>query len=271
VCANWTENFLQIEPFVGRSIDAPSREAIKHYVDEFLARERGLLDRRVLDGRIRDGHGDLHANSVCLMRRRLYLFDCIEFNTRFRCADVAAEVAFLAMDLDHFGRADLAQTFVDAYVRRSSDAQLHALLDFYKCYRAFVRGKVLSFRLDEPGIDPADARQIASEARAYFDLARSYAQDTVAPLALVLMGLPASGKTTVARAVARRLGMVHLSSDMVRKRLAGLRPTTHQDEPFERGLYSRSMSRRTTPRQMVKRRAVRRVPNSVGRGDYPHG
>ena len=245
VRANWTENFIQIEPFVGRSIDAPTRNAVKHYVDDFLERERDLLDRRVRDGCIRDGHGDLHANSVCVMGRRIYLFDCIEFNTRFRCADVAAEVAFLAMDLDHFGRADLAHTFVDAYVRRSRDAQLHEVLDFYKCYRAFVRGKVLSFRLDEPGIEPADARQIAAEARTYFDLAQSYAQDTAAPLVLVIMGLPASGKTTVARAVARRLGMVHLSSDIVRKRLAGLTPTTHQDEPFERGVYSRWMSRRT--------------------------
>ena len=100
VRANWTENFTRIEPFVGRGIDTETRDAIKHYVDEFLERERELLDRRVLDSRIRDGHGDLHANSVCLMGRRLYLFDCIEFNTRFRCADVAAEVAFLAMDLD---------------------------------------------------------------------------------------------------------------------------------------------------------------------------
>ena len=90
--------------------------------------------------------------SVCVMGRRLYLFDCIEFNARFRCADVAAEVAFLAMDLDHLARADLSHAFVDAYMHSTRDADLMTLLNFYKCYRAYVRGKVLSFRLDEPGL-----------------------------------------------------------------------------------------------------------------------
>jgi hypothetical protein len=205
----------------------------------------------VATGRIRDGHGDLHANSVCLMGRRLYLFDCIEFNARFRCADVAAEVAFLAMDLDHLGRADLAHAFVSAYVRCARDSQL---LDFYKCYRAYVRGKVLSFRLDDTALASADAQQIACEARAYFDLAASYAHVSE-PLVLVVMGLPASGKTTIARAIARRLGLVHLSSDIVRKRLARLHPTSHVNVPFERGVYSRDMSRRTY--SMLRRHAAR--------------
>jgi aminoglycoside phosphotransferase family enzyme/predicted kinase len=242
--ANWTENFDQTERFVGRTIDAESRDALRSYVDEFLQTRLHLLEQRVRDGRIRDGHGDLHANSVCVTGRRLYLFDCIEFNARFRCADVAAEVAFLAMDLDHLGRADLAQVFVDAYVRRAHDPDLVAVLDFYKCYRAYVRGKVLSFRLDEPGLAPADADQIVSEAGAYFDLARSYTH-TSAPLVLVTMGLPASGKSTVARAVARRLGLIHLSSDVVRKSLVGLQPTSRRSEMFEQGLYSRRMSQRT--------------------------
>jgi predicted kinase len=221
------------------------REDIRAYVDGFLTAHRDVFERRIREGRIRDGHGDLHAGSVCAMGRRLYLFDCIEFNARFRCADVAAEVAFLAMDLDHLARADLSLAFVDAYVRHSRDTELMAVLNFYKCYRAYVRGKVLSFRLDEPGLAAADAEQISREASAYFDLAWAETRPAAAPLLLITMGLPASGKTTVARALARRLGLVHLSSDVERKRLAGLRPTTHRVDPFERGLYSRAMSRRT--------------------------
>lgn len=254
VRANWVENFNQTEPFVGRVITADALHDIRAYVDDFLDRHRALFERRIADHRIRDGHGDLHAGSVCAMGRRLYLFDCIEFSARFRCADVAAEVAFLAMDLDHLGRADLGHAFVDAYVRRSGDADLGTLLDFYKCYRACVRGKVLSFRLSDPRLAAGDAQRISDDARAYFDLATAYVRRSAAPLLLVTMGLPASGKTTLANAVAGRLGLVHLSSDVTRKRLAGLRATSHWYGSFEHGLYSRSMSRRTYA--ALKRHAV---------------
>jgi uncharacterized protein len=243
--ANWNENFAQTEDFIGRTVRAEQYAGIHAYVDRFLELNHELFDKRVQQGRIRDGHGDLHAGSVCVTHRRLYLFDCIEFNDRFRCADVAAEVAFLAMDLDHLGRADLGDAFVDAYVRSSGDPELRSVLDFYKCYRAFVRGKVLGFQLAEPGRAAGELERTADEARAYFDLASAYSRQPMAPTLFVCMGLPASGKTTLAHALASRLGLVHLSSDIARKRLAGLRPTEHQKEGFERGLYSRSTSRRT--------------------------
>jgi uncharacterized protein len=169
--ANWDENFAQTADFVGRTIRAEQHASIQAYVRNFMEANTQLLERRIQQGRIRDGHGDLHAGSVCVTHRRLYLFDCIEFNDRFRCADVAAEVAFLAMDLDHLGRAELGHAFVDAYVRSSGDIQLLSLLDFYKCYRAFVRGKVLGFQLDEPGRAGGELERAAEEARAYFELA----------------------------------------------------------------------------------------------------
>jgi aminoglycoside phosphotransferase family enzyme/predicted kinase len=238
--ANWQENFAQT-PGLEPELQTP----IRKYVQDFLNRHSDLLERRTQQGRIRDGHGDLHAGSVCATRRRLYLFDCIEFNTRFRCADVAAEVAFLAMDLEHLGRADLGWAFVDAYVRASRDLDLLRLLDFYKCYRAFVRGKVLSFRLAELSLSSSAAAEILNDTRGYFDLAHNIATRSAQPLVLVCMGLPASGKTTLARALAGRLGLVHLSSDLVRKQLAGVRPTSHRVDGFEAGIYSRTMTRRT--------------------------
>jgi predicted kinase len=155
------------------------------------------------------------------------------------------------MDLEHLGRADLSTAFVDAYIRNSGDRELVMLLDFYKCYRAFVRGKVLGFRLGQAG----ESESIAREARAYFDLANSYAVPLPQPVLVVTMGLPASGKSTLARAIASRCGFVHLSSDSTRKQLAGLRPTMHQSEGFERGLYSRALTRRTYA--ALRRRAVR--------------
>jgi aminoglycoside phosphotransferase family enzyme/predicted kinase len=253
--ANWAENFLQTKDVFGRTLPVTTRDDIRCYIDDFLSANGELFQRRILEGRIRDGHGDLHAGSVCAMGRKLYLFDCIEFSARFRCADVAAEVAFLAMDLDHLGRADLSHAFVEAYVRRSQDRQLLDVLDFYKCYRAYVRGKVLSVRLGEPGMSPPEMDRTADAAAAYFELAHTYAHPTATPLLLVVMGLPASGKTTLAHAVAGRRGMVYLSSDIQRKRLAGIRPTVHEHVPFGTGLYSRSMSRRTYA--ALKRHAAR--------------
>jgi len=252
--ANWAENFAQTTNFIGRTITPQQHASIQAYVAHFLETNAGGLSERVRQGRIRDGHGDLHAGSVCVAHRRLHLFDCVEFNDRFRCADVAAEVAFLAMDLDHLGRADLGCAFVEAYVRHSGDRDLPAVLDFYKCYRAFVRGKVLGFQLEESGRAAGELDHALAEARAYFDLADAYTRPPE-PMLLVIMGLPASGKTTLARALAGRLGLVHLSSDVVRKQLAGMRPTEHRLDGFERGLYGRSMSRRTYA--MLRKQAAR--------------
>jgi aminoglycoside phosphotransferase family enzyme/predicted kinase len=237
---NWDENFAQTTV-----LPASSRDVIRAFVTRFISDNTALLERRIANGRIRDGHGDLHAASVCVTRRRLYLFDCIEFNARFRCADVAAEVAFLAMDLEHLGHSDLAAAFVAAYTRASNDPELPLLLDFYKCYRAFVRGKVLAFRLLEPHVDAESATKVRNEALAYFDLAYAYANPLPRPVLVVSMGLPASGKSTLAQGLASRLGLVHLSSDVTRKQLAGLRATFHVANTFESGIYSRGMTRRT--------------------------
>jgi predicted kinase len=225
------------------------------YGERVLLEQDALLRRRAAAGRVRDGHGDLHAANVCVEGRRLYLFDCLEFSPRYRCADVAADVAFLAMDLDHRGRADLAAAFVDAYLRAGGDRGLPPLLDFYRCYRALVRAKVTSLRLDEPGLAPAEAAGLAEEARAYVALARAYAERPARPALLVVMGPPASGKTSVAAGLAARLGLVHLSSDVVRKELAGLRPTARRIEPFGQGLYAPALTRRTYA--ALRRRAAR--------------
>jgi hypothetical protein len=254
VRANWEENFAQTRPFVGRSLPASTLSAVRAYVERFLDQHRQLLERRVATGRVRDGHGDLHAGNICVEGRRLHLFDCIEFDPRYRCADVAAEVAFLAMDLDRHGRADLGATFADAYIRLSGDEEVAPLLDFYKCYRAWVRGKVLSLRLDEPGLSPDEAASVRAEARGYFDLAWAYAGGLEQPTLVMVAGASASGKTTLARALAGRLGLVHLSSDLVRKELAGRCPTERRREAFGRGLYSAARTRRTYA--AIRRRAA---------------
>jgi uncharacterized protein len=253
VRSNWDENFAQMNPRLGQMLSKDTNRAISQFVDRWLRERAALVERRVANGRVREGHGDLHAASICVEGRRLQLFDCLEFAPRFRCGDVAAEVAFLAMDLAHRGRADLAAAFVNAYVEASDDSELLSLLDFYCCYRAYVRGKVMSMRLDQHL--PADeAQTIEAEATAYFDLAWAYAGGFGGPVLLVAMGLPASGKTTLGQALAVRLGLVHLSSDLVRKELVGVRPTEHVRAEFGQGAYAPSMTRRTY--SALRRRAA---------------
>jgi aminoglycoside phosphotransferase family enzyme/predicted kinase len=245
VRATWDENFAQSAPFIGLTLTSSIYRTIVEFVQRFLADRSELIERRVRDGRIRDGHGDLHAGHVCVEKRQIRLFGCLEFSPRFSCADVAAEVAFLAMDLDHHGRADLGAAFVDAYARSSGDVELHRMLDFYKCYRAYVRGKVIGFRLVEPNLGAERATTVEAEARAYFDLAWAYAGGLGGPTIVVTMGLPGSGKTTLARELARHLGLVHLSSGGVRKQRAGLRPTAPRVEAYGKGIDGASLTRRS--------------------------
>ncbi|MGD9892953.1 MAG: AAA family ATPase [Dehalococcoidia bacterium] len=244
--ANWDENFEQMRPFVPSIIQPDVNDAIRTFVGEFIAHQAPLFDERVRRGRVCDGHGDLHAANICVVEGRPRFFDCLEFNPRFRCADVAAEVAFFAMDLDHFGRADLSDDFVSAYVATSDDRGLLNLLTFYKCYRAYVRGKVRCLRLvGAPGRTAVDADRIAADAAVYMDLAWSYAGGTGTAQIVVTFGPPAGGKSTLARALASRLGLVHLSSDMTRKQLAGLRPTDRGDATINAGIYSPEMTAAT--------------------------
>jgi aminoglycoside phosphotransferase family enzyme len=107
---------------------------------------------------------------------KVYIFDAIEFSERFRYSDVAADVAFLAMDLDSRGRSDLSDFFVRKYIEYSKDQDLHMLLLFYKCYRAYVRGKVVGFRLNDSNINEHEKAAAVKEAKAYFTLAVNYAK-----------------------------------------------------------------------------------------------
>jgi aminoglycoside phosphotransferase family enzyme len=173
ITQNTEENFTQTEKYIGNTISPEKYRRIKGYTESFIEKNTSLFHKRIMDGRIRDCHGDLHAAHICF-HNGICIYDCIEFNDRFRYCDVASEVAFLAMDLDHYGRADLSHCFVNAYIAQSQDKELMELLNFYKCYRAYVRGKVESFKLDDLYISDEEKTKVLAIARNYFQLAESY-------------------------------------------------------------------------------------------------
>ncbi|HXV21113.1 MAG TPA: AAA family ATPase [Desulfuromonadales bacterium] len=239
---NWQENFTQTAPFVGQTLFACGQEACTAYVERFFTEHASLLHERQEQGFVRDGHGDLHAEHICLTDP-VCIYDCIEFNRRFRVADVAADLAFLLMDLDFRERRDLAAITLEAYRKAGkADRELPRLLPFYKVYRAWVRGKVESLLAADAAAEAETRSAAAKRSRRYFSLALGY---LCPPVLVMTCGLMGVGKTTVARSLAAALGARLLRTDELRKTLAGLPATAGRPEPFEAGIYSAGMTAKT--------------------------
>lgn len=243
VRVNTAENFAQTEEFIDVTIRSDAYDRVRAFTEAFLDARRGVFERREREGRIRDCHGDLHADQICV-EDGIAFIDCIEFNERFRFGDVAADVAFPAMDLEYHGQRGLADELVRAYVEASGDAGVLDVLDFYRCYRAYTRGKVRSFRLRQPDVAGQERAAVIDQAARYFALAARYAR-LPGPLLVAISGGIGTGKTTLARVLAPRLDAKLISSDVVRKKLAGLRPDTPQPAAWGEGIYTAEHHRRT--------------------------
>ncbi len=201
-----------------------------------------LMRERAATGHVVDGHGDLHARNICLSDP-IAVYDCIEFNPAFRCGDTATEHAFLLMDLRFRGHAELATVYRDAVMAETGDREMEKLLPMLIRYRAMVRAKVSVIAAGEAEL-PDDERETAAEtAREYLRLAAVSAIEEDGPWWLVFCGLPASGKSCLADALARASGggWPVVSSDLIRKELAGVDPT----EKLSPEYYEVAFSRRT--------------------------
>jgi uncharacterized protein len=248
---NWEENFAQMKPYIGRTLDASTYDRISGYICRFLDERAPLFASRVHDNRIRDCHGDLRLQHMYILdeandpTQRLAILDGIEFNKRFRYGDVASEIAFLAMELDAASRCDLSRAFVERYVAETGDEALLELLPFYACYRACVRGKVLSFQLDEPEVSESQREVARLQAASLFAQAASYASGPTRPALLLVGGLMGVGKSTLALALQHELGWALFSSDALRKRLVHLDSAQPQADAFGQGVYSQAWTART--------------------------
>jgi aminoglycoside phosphotransferase family enzyme len=173
---NWTENFEQTEDYINKTVTQEEFNLIRQKTDNYMNTNRQLFEKRAKEGRIRDCHGDIHSGNI-FITDKIYIFDAIEFNERFRFSDVTADMGFLAMDLDFRGQRDLSEVFVKKYIEYHKDKELTKLLPFYKCYRAYVRGKVVGFRLNDPNIGGKEKEEAVKEAQAYFKLAYEYTKE----------------------------------------------------------------------------------------------
>jgi aminoglycoside phosphotransferase family enzyme/predicted kinase len=248
---NVTEN-AQVEPFVGRFVSRETFDAVRSWQLGVLRRDPGRFRARVEQGRTRDGHGDLRLEHVSFEDTDPLAIDCVEFNERLRSGDVAADVAFLAMELTARARADLAELFLARFALKSDDYDLYGVVDFYAGYRAWVRGKVAAFLAADPSTPQEKAVRKAEEARTLFALARSHAgARSGKPPVIAVGGVIGSGKSTLAEAFGQAVGMPVISSDRTRKALAGVRATERAPD----SVYGAAFSARTFD-ELFRRAAV---------------
>ncbi len=246
---NCVENFTQTEDFAGKVFPRETFEEIRRFTLSFLEKEEALFEQRQKGGWVVEGHGDLYSANICFDRKqdKIYIFDCIEFNERFRYGDVVADVSFLSMDLDFLGLCDLSAYFIELFRQKSGDNELLRLLDFYRCYRAYVRGKIGCFTWASPEVDEKTRNLSLEMAKRYFQLALRYAGGVKErPTLFVFMGLSGTGKSTIARAFAKKRDMEVFNSDYVRKEyVSGIPAEEKRLEPFGKGIYSKEFTKKT--------------------------
>lgn len=259
IAGNVRENFQQTQETVASYVDPVQAAEIERWQLDFLDRRRELFEGRIAAGRVRDGHGDLRLEHVYFPGEAsgdeggeqvdlgpVLVIDCIEFNRRFRFADVAADVAFLSMDLAWQGRVDLAESFLARYARAADDFDLYPLIDFYESYRAYVRAKVSSFVAADPEASDAARERSAQEARRYYLLALASERRSLLPPSVVAVGgIIASGKSTIAEAIGDAMSAPVVDSDRTRKHLVGVAAIEPLHHPAFQGAYTPEWSEKT--------------------------
>ena len=226
-------NLAEIEQLV---TDPPIQQkltAIEAYSRSYIAGHWEMLDSRARAGRVREGHGDLRADSIYFISDGIRIIDCLEFDERLRYGDIASEVSFLAMDLERLGRPDLSRHLA-AYF--SGDVDTGILLPFYKSYRAMVRAKVEYLRSRQEDCSDEQRRVALANTLRYFELALSY--QGMPKSLLVVCGASGTGKSTLARKLSEYLGFRVFNSDSIRKELAGIEPTARAASSYKQGIYT---------------------------------
>jgi len=241
---NTDENFIQTKSVINVTIPSEIHDFIKSNTNKFLEQKKDFFADRIRQKYICDCHGDLHSGNIVVSGEDVCIFDCIEFNKRFRFSDAASDIAFLAMDLDYQGCPYLSSYFIKRYIEESNDSEIINVLNFYKCYRAYVRGKVISFRLEDKQLDKKEKIILKNSAKKYFELSYYYSKlfsrflNKSKPVLFITSGLTGTGKTTVAEKISVDYNAQLISTDSVRKELEGIDKYERHHDAYNTGIYS---------------------------------
>lgn len=238
ILGRWRASFAQLRQLGTTALDPDVLIEIERLTEDFLAGREPLFAGRAADFRIVDGHGDLLADDIFCLDDGPRVLDCLEFDDRLRWLDGLDDIAFLAMDLERLGAPELAKQLLERYAEFAADPAPASLREHYLAYRAFVRAKVACLRHAQGNAASAE------EAEHYADIALTHLRRGQVRLVLV-GGLPGTGKTTVAGALADELGGALLSSDRLRKELADRNPTESAAAPYQTGIYTGAHTERT--------------------------
>jgi uncharacterized protein len=237
------DNYQHTVKYIDLAQTQAQFDETKAFSDKFFSEYADLFANRVAQGKVKECHGDVHLKNICLYQGKVQIFDCIEFNEPFRNSDTLYDAAFLLMDLQYRDRRDLANIFLNTYLEQTGDYGGVTLLPLYSSMRAYIRAKVTSFLLDDPGIPQPVKDKARVEAAAYYKLAWEYTRSTQGKI-IIMSGLSGSGKSTTARGLATQLEAIHIRSDAVRKHLAGIDLMQRGDD----ALYTPEMSAKTYAR-----------------------
>jgi hypothetical protein len=238
------DNFREIRGRLAEAEDARALDAVAAWSEAEHLRLAGAIESRRRRGWVRECHGDLHLGNLVLLDDRIVPFDGIEFSEALRWNDVVSEAAFLVMDLEFHGRADLANGFLNAYLEEGGDYDGLRVLPYYLVYRALVRAKVAAIRMAQASADAAERRRLLDRFRRLLALAEGYTRPPC-PSVAITHGLSGSGKTTLSRRVAAQSGAIRINSDVERKRLFGLRPLDRSSSGISAGIYTPEATART--------------------------
>jgi aminoglycoside phosphotransferase family enzyme/predicted kinase len=257
VRGRWESNFVTMRPLLAPTgLDPAIAAAVETMAARYLDGRERLFEQRIADGKIRDGHGDLLADDIFCLDDGPRILDCIEFDDALRYGDVLADVAFLAMDLERLGNADLGARFLGWYREFSAETYPESLAHHYVAYRADVRAKVACLRVAQG--DTA-ARETAGR---LLHLAHDHLRRSRISLTLV-GGLPGTGKSTLASGLADDRGWTVLHSDEVRKDLAGLGHTARRGDGYREGLYDERATAATYDALLTRARVLLGLGESV--------
>jgi uncharacterized protein len=254
--ARWQASFDQVRATARDIVGSGPIAEIERLTMEFLAGREAMFDKRIAEGRVIDGHGDLLADDIFCLDDGPRVLDCLEFDDRLRRLDGLDDVAFLAMDLERLGAPDLARQFVHDYIEFTGDPAPVSLLHHYLAYRAFVRVKIACIRHDQ------GEQTAAAQARGYTEIALRHLRAGRVRLVLV-GGLPGTGKSTLATGLADHLGAVLLSADRIRKELADLSPVDDAAADYQQGIYSPEHTEHTYAELLRRAEMLLRLGESV--------